>query len=478
VQEGDYAYYDLGTVEDQDGNIAVAAYAELLAKVNDIFPKTRCIPQEGCSNTDWHNRDILGALIINTLISRGGYDYFAGLQRNGNGPQISFIQKESLNQQALADGVANGTLATLAIVSVADIENWLDRESNGVRQRDNEEKSSQSALYSATGIDLDKVAAIMIATDFSSTTCLAQDAPFAEVYAIMLINEVQEWVGTRATSAVQINSPQILASPDEVFDLMRRGECVATVGTVQQMQTLAKALEREKVEFFVYPQFVDRNVVRLSFAQSLGFSTLNEYDLSRVVNPPLTPGAMEFSALAELGVNTSQDAFDALGRMQKAGMDTGIGLNSLLDFLADERQSQSTGRPMAEVRSSRLEREAAELSGARSQYAAAHPYRLIATCTIAGNSVGVRNCILGSTSYAGGQITITVNGIQRFFTLRDIIDEMSAAQLAIDLTSSFSVTAQSNGNDLAVMDMRVFDSENKLLFQEQASQYSIIQFTK
>jgi hypothetical protein len=264
---------------------------------------------------------------------------------------------------------------------------------------------------------------------------------------------------------------EVFDSADALFAAIQTGRCQAVVTDGATAAVLASALAREGLAHDVFAVRSPDQVIDGLWARA-GYPSRAAFVFSRSVSPSLDPG--EVKALAGLGVADAGAYRDALKRMDAAGYAPVRSTAWLLDFLQDEKTGAASGRTALAVRQQRVAAERARSEAARRAELAEFPYVAFISCGMNGANIAAPACFTDTDLEIRNG---SAYGLYRIGNLGEAGPETNRG-LMIKLRRSFSIRAQ-NSDDTLVLGVEVQDAATRqVLFQQQASQYRTIRFSR
>jgi hypothetical protein len=104
----------------------------------------------------------------------------------------------------------------------------------------------------------------------------------------------------------------------------------------------------------------------------------------------------------------------------------------------------------------------------------AQTYVATFTCQVQGQLLGIGACFSESGAGPGGSIKV-VNGSEvKQYTSLDVLQAFSGTQGALSLGPSFSITAQMNGMESAVLRLEIHDASGRRVYANETSALGVI----
>jgi hypothetical protein len=179
---------------------------------------------------------------------------------------------------------------------------------------------------------------------------------------------------------------------------------------------------------------------------------------------------------------TSRQALDAIVREMDSVQYSrdNSHYETVFEYLMDKSTADSKNMTPAEQRKVRLAQQEAEAQRQAQQYAKEFPYKLVVTCEIQGQNIGIEPCFIGSRHGINTQLEIRNGNEYGMYQPWDLqrLGDSRGEGLVIQLREKFTVKGQNSSNTL-LLTFKVFDTATGgLLFIESAPFYRTIAVSK
>ena len=209
-----------------------------------------------------------------------------------------------------------------------------------------------------------------------------------------------------------------------------------------------------------------------------GYESSTDYEFSKqFVNatPAIVAGLKKYQI-------TSRQALDAIVREMDSVRYSSDNSHyeTVFEYLMDKPIADSKHITPAAQRRERLAQQEAEAQRQAHRYAKEFPYKLVVTCEIQGQNIGIEPCFIGSRHGIHTQLEIRNGNEYGMYQPWDLqrLGDSRGEGLVIPLREKFMVKGQNSSNTL-LLTFKVFDTATGgLLFIESAPFYRTIAVSK
>ena len=193
-----------------------------------------------------------------------------------------------------------------------------------------------------------------------------------------LLRHAQE--GYAAGAELGTKSPQgeyfsyrLESQPEQLLDEARKNGCATIVTDSDQAGLIVASLVASRTQHRVLPQ----KSFQAAISALLGVLGVERYDHLRMLEALPKGGEKDdLQALLRAGVGTSEQLVSLKARIAKSGYSTTVDIDSLRQFLADDKEGGSTGKTAYQVKQAREAAEAAAEKARQEAEAAAEKARI------------------------------------------------------------------------------------------------------
>ena len=385
------------------------------------------------------------------------------------------------------DSIKKQELSLFTTITLSEIQNFGQKLISDERNKKVVARSAVTDILNPKSTDMNKFGALSLWSEDKGSVCLIKDKDIQPKLGLVRDQGLRDWLDQvrsekKYDKVIQEDDSNAAVNNLYIAASEKSRKCTILVDTIPNLQKLGKAFERDGVVFDAYPLLVERDVALKSFWLSIGFNTLEEFELAAAIGPNVRSDSMELAALKRGGINSVAALKLIIAEIQAASYQNGpLTVDVISEFLRDKITAKSENKSIIQAKSDRIEREQREAEAAeRSRILAekknkeAHPYRALIRCSINQTYYSAYTCFIGNSKYGSGSFTLTTAGTNTVFTTADMAQQMGDSETVLLLTKSFDIKAQSNGSDYMVLDIKIVDWDDKVIFQKQASTYGVI----
>lgn len=267
---------------------------------------------------------------------------------------------------------------------------------------------------------------------------------------------------------------------EELYGLVQAGKCEVLITTNDDAAKLAQAMQRDKIGFNVHI-IIPKTELMVSYAEAKGYPSLEKMELARQLVPDSTVTPKGLERLEAAGVSSVADFNAAFERMSKSKYASERNVDSVLAFLADEKEGKTAKLTALQVKEARDKKAAADRKAEeeadkakRLAYAKENPYYAVISCGMP-NHINIMACFSGSRGVDTELKVKNGNDSQMYkvYNLRQAGREERDG-LHIDLKQNFSIAAQ-NSSDSLILTVKIYDrATGKVVFNDQAAKYGMV----